>query len=83
MRPGITLDRDHLDRFTRCVDELRARIGVNTAGPYRRVTGTIVADRLERSRPGNRAALERLEQSGMYALDWETLLAQAEWQFRE
>jgi Histidine kinase-, DNA gyrase B-, and HSP90-like ATPase len=83
MRPGITLDRDHLDRFTRYVDELRARIEANTGGPYRKVTGTIVADRLDRTRPGNRQALDRLEQSGMYALDWQTLLAQAERQFRD
>jgi hypothetical protein len=83
MRPGITLDRDHLDRFTRYVDEIRARIELNTGGPYRRLTGTIVADRLERARPGNRQAIERLERTDMFALDWEMLLAQAERQFRD
>lgn len=65
------------------MDELRARIEANTGGPYRRVTGTIVADRLGRTRPGNRQALDRLERSGMYAVDWQTLLAQAERQFRD
>ena len=83
MRPGITIDRDHIDRFTRYVDELRGRILANTAGPFRRLTGTIVADRLEKARPGNQQALRRLEESGMYAMDWSMLLSQAERQFQD
>ena len=71
MRPGITIDRDHIDRFTRYVDELRARVALNTGARFRRVTGTIVADRLERSKPGNQVAIERLAESDLFALDWE------------
>jgi hypothetical protein len=47
MRPGITIDRDHIDRFTLYVDELRARIEANTGGRHRSVTGFIIADHLE------------------------------------
>lgn len=83
MRPGITLDRDHLDRFALYVDELTARIRANTGGPFSTVTGTIVADRLERSKPGNQQALQRLATNGMYAVDWVTLLADAERQFED
>jgi hypothetical protein len=83
MRPGITIDRDHIDRFTRYVDELRARIEANTGGRFRHVSGTIVADRLEKSKPGNLAALKRLSDGGLYALDWATLLAEAESKYRD
>ena len=83
MRPGVTIDRDHIDRFTQYADEIRARLSANTAGPYRRLTGRIVADRLERSKPGNQAAIKRLEQSDLYAMDWDTLLADAERQFKD
>jgi hypothetical protein len=83
MRPGITIDRDHIDRFTRYVDELRGRIEANTGGPFRRLSGTIVADRIEKSSAGNQKALQRLEESGMYAMDWGMLLARAERQFKD
>jgi len=83
MRPGITIDRDHLDRFAQYVDEIRARIEANTGGPFRRVTGTIVADKLEKSKPGNQQAIKRLAGNDMYALDWSTLLANSERQYKE
>ncbi|MBN9499300.1 MAG: ATP-binding protein [Alphaproteobacteria bacterium] len=83
MRPGLTIDRDHIQRFTHYVDEIRARVDINTGGPFRRVTGKIVADRLEMSKPGNRKAIERLATSDLYALDWEVLLTVAEAQYRE
>lgn len=61
MRPGVTINRDHINRFTEYADELRARIGVNTAGRFRRLTGIIVADRLDKSRGGNQEAISRLQ----------------------
>lgn len=83
MRPGVTIDRDHIDRFTRYADELTARINANTGGRFRRITGTIVADRLEKSKPGNQAAIQRLESSNLFAVSWETLLSDAEHEFRD
>lgn len=82
MRPGIKLDRDHLDRFGRYVDELRARILASTGGPFRRITGILVADELTKS-PGNMQAIKRYEENDMYALEWEMLLAQAEREYRQ
>lgn len=83
MRPGITIDRDHIDRFTQYCDEIGARLKVNTGGQFRRFSGYIVADKLERARPGNQAALGRLEKSDLFAVDWPTLLARAESEFRD
>jgi hypothetical protein len=77
MRPGVKLDRDHLDRFAKYIDELRARILAGTGGPYRRITGQLVADELTKS-PGNMQAIERLQASDMNALEWEILLVRAE-----
>ncbi|MCW5680018.1 MAG: ATP-binding protein [Xanthobacteraceae bacterium] len=82
MRPGVKLDRDHLDRFTQYVDELRGRILASTGGPFRRITGRLVADELTKS-PGNMKAIERLEANDMYAMEWEMLLGRAETEFRE
>lgn len=82
MRPGIVIDREHIDRFTQYVDELRARILTSTGGPFRRITGTIVADRLEKS-AGNQQAISRLQDADMYALEWEMLLANSERRYRE
>ncbi|MFN3657137.1 MAG: ATP-binding protein [Pseudolabrys sp.] len=82
LRPGVKLDRDHLDRFARYVDELRGRILAGTGGPFRRITGRLVADELTKS-PGNMKAIERLEANDMYAVEWEMLLAQSERQFAD
>src|SRR5688572_29464447 len=83
MRPGVTIDRDHIDRFTRYADELTARITASTGGRFRRVMGTIIADRLEKSKPGIQTAIKRLESSGLCAASWETLLSDAEHEFRD
>ena len=48
MRPGLTVDRNHMDRFQRYVDTLRSRIGANTALGLRDITGLLVADTLHR-----------------------------------
>jgi hypothetical protein len=82
MRPGVTLDRDHLERFVQYVDEVRARISANTGGQFRRVTGRLIADNLTKS-AGNMEFVRRNERDDMYALEWEMLLAQAERQFNE
>ena len=82
MRPGLTVDRDHLERFQRYIDILRARVRDNTALRFHHITGLLVADNL--SRPsGIQALYERLEQSDMYCLEWEQLLSQAKAQWEE
>jgi hypothetical protein len=82
MRPGTKINRDHINRFEQYVDELRARILTSSGGPFRRITGTIVADKLEMS-PGIQKALDRLRADDMYATEWQMLLADAEREYQD
>ncbi|MEU7872804.1 ATP-binding protein [Dactylosporangium sp. NPDC049140] len=79
MRPGLTIDWDHLNRFQRYVFVLREKIQAN-ASRFRRVTGLLVADKLER-RTGTAGQLRSLRSDDMDAMDWEILLqtARAQW----
>jgi hypothetical protein len=76
MKPGTTIDRDHLTRFAVYVDAARVLIEANTALPYKHCIGYLIADRLEKS-PFTLKELKRLEASEMYAYDWKSLLHQA------
>jgi hypothetical protein len=80
MRPGETLDWDHISRFERYIRKIRKTVEANTAGQFRQVTGYIVADKLEK----NAESLDKIKSmkaEGMFALDWRTLLsgAAAKW----
>ena len=82
MRPGLTVDRNHMDRFQLYVDTLRSRISANTALGFRDITGLLVADALHR-RPSDQKAIERMANDGMHCEEWGTLLGQAESQWKE
>jgi len=81
MRPGLTADRDHLERFEAYVDSLRNAVGFNRSMDFREVTGIMVADRLDRAKL--QAKLKRLRQDGMEATDWPGLLERAKRQWQE
>ncbi len=76
MRPGLTLDWDHVQRFRKYMQTIRTNLEANTAGPFRSATGYVVADALT-----NNSALLReiaeMKSQRMFALDWSTLLANA------
>jgi hypothetical protein len=82
MRPRLTVDRDHIDRFQRYVDILRTRVGPNTDLGFCDITGLLVADRLHR-RPEDQKAIERMAADGMYCSEWRVLLDKAEAQWKE
>ena len=82
MRPGLTADRDHLNRYQFYVDILRERLGANTQLGFDTVSGLLVADDLSR-RAGMREALRRLVASDMQAIEWEGLLGRARAQWEE
>jgi hypothetical protein len=82
MRPGLTVDRVHIDRFQRYVDILRTRVTPNTALGFRDITGLLVADRLHR-RPEDLRAFERMAADGMHCEEWHVLLDQAEAQWKD
>ncbi len=82
MRPGLTVDRNHIDRFQRYVDILRARVGANSALGFRDIRGLLVADKLHR-RPEDQKAFERMAADGMHCEEWRVLLDQAEAQWKD
>ena len=82
MRPGLTLDWDHVDRFDRYIRIMRDMITANTGADFNRVTGYIIADRLH-TRPGLLSRIEALVPHDMFAMDWPTLLRQAAAQWRD
>jgi hypothetical protein len=53
MRPDLTVDRAHIDRFQRYVDILRARVTANTALGFRDITGLLVATGRHKSIPAD------------------------------
>ncbi|MDE2102113.1 MAG: ATP-binding protein [Patescibacteria group bacterium] len=82
MRPGLTVDRNHIDRFQRYIDILRARVRVNTELGFRDITGQLVADRLHRN-PEDQIAIDRMAANGMYCSEWSVLLDKAEAQWKD
>lgn len=82
MQPGLKVDYDHIYRFNLYITAVKTRISVNSAGQFQRVTGFIIADKLN-STPTNIALLEQFKSQGMYAMEWNTLLRQAEAQWKE
>ena len=82
MRPGLTVDRDHINRYQEYIDLLRHRISANTELGFTSVSGLLVADKLDK-RPGIIEALKRLADHDMKALEWKTLLEQASAKWQE
>lgn len=82
MRPGLTVDWDHLSRFERYVLTVRERLAANTGGPFRSADGYLIADRLSK-RDGISSKLQSMEGGRMWAMEWGALLARAEAQWEE
>jgi signal transduction histidine kinase len=75
-KPGNKIDGDHLSRFELYVNTIRANVEANTAGEHNRVTGYIVADKIE----ADAAVVKKIQDMsvhGMFAMDWKTLLDKA------
>ena len=82
MRPGLTADREHLDRYQFYVDILRSRINANTQFGFEIVSGLLVADKLNR-KSGMDLALKRLAADDMQAIEWDGLLGRARAQWKD
>jgi len=82
MRPGKRADWDHLSRCKRYVHLIRDKIEAETALGITRITGLIVADRLE-SDASVRREIQDLEKSDILAFSWPSLLEQSERTWRE
>ena len=66
MRPGLTVDRDHLMRFQTYIDILDPRVRANTALGLTKITGLWVADSLNR-RPENINLIARMPDPAWFA----------------
>ena len=82
MRPGLTLNGDHLERFNRYLNIIKEQIQANTALGFENLTGYLVADKLDKQ-PGMSESLRNMKTIDRYAMDWTTLIAQAEHQWKE
>ncbi|GAB5441087.1 MAG: hypothetical protein Fues2KO_14360 [Fuerstiella sp.] len=82
MRPGPSIDRDHLDRFELYADSIVAQIQANSALEFNTVVGYLVADNLVK-KPTNAKKLKKLEADQLYAMDWNTLLTRAAANWKE
>jgi hypothetical protein len=78
MRPGLTADRDHFNRFETYIDTLETQIvRTNTGLGIHRITGLLIADELDRN-AANIILIERMRQFNRLCEEWPGLLAQAE-----
>lgn len=82
MRPGVTVDWDHLSRFERYITSVRTGIEAQTASQFKSVGGLLVADRLNKS-PNIMKRIATLRAGDMNCQDWEGLLQRALSQWRE
>lgn len=82
MRPGSTVDRDHLNRFEKYIDIIQERVQANSALGFSKIDGLLVADNLSKPE-GISGLIDRLSQSDMQCLEWKGLLAKAEKQWDE
>ena len=82
MRPGVTVDHEHINQYQAYIDILRSDIERNTGLGFKRVSGLLVADKLHR-KDGMNETLKRLDKLGMNALEWAGLLLRAEAKWKE
>ncbi len=82
MRPGITIDRDHLQRFDAYMDFLQGHITNNTGLPFNQLSGYIIADNQAAKRDID-VYIGRIESNKRYVMTWEDLIAKAKYEWRE
>ena len=82
MRPGLSLDWDHITRFEHYIRIIRAGIDANTGGRFKTVGGHIVADGLAR-KTENLKKIQDMSADDMLVRDWPTLFTDALAQWRD
>ena len=81
MRPGLSLDFDHLNRCERYVLMIKDAINNTMGEEFKHVTGYIVAERISKS-SGMSGKIEMLRNSNIFVKDWQSLIssAKSEWE---
>jgi hypothetical protein len=82
MKPGLTIDLDHLLRWEMYVRTIAAEVKANSELGFETVHGLLIADNLAK-KPAVVDKLESLRRENMRATDWPTLLARAASAWRE
>ncbi len=85
MRPGLKIDRDHMERFEYYIDTIKDAISSQTGVIFKseQVFGYLIADKIENSKGALKIKIQKLSKSNMYVMDWESLLEKAEAQWQE
>lgn len=84
MRPGLKVNRDHLNRFNQYLDIIQENIDVSTGlgFDHNQITGYLVADELL-TPAGMAIAIKTMKDKDRYAMSWDDLIAQAKHQWKE
>lgn len=76
MRPGLTLDWDHIGRYELYFRTIRTNVRANTGGDYTSFTGYVVADKIEADSVVQEK-VDAMRADNMLAMDWNTLVHRA------
>lgn len=82
MRPSKPLDEDHINRVQKYVANITAQLNANTGLGKTLQKTYLVADNISRS-PAMSVYINAMAKNDIFVLDWDTLLSQAESQYRE
>lgn len=84
MRPGLTIDDDHIGRFEKYIRILRTKLDANTVQSFsgNNVYGYLVADNLDQ-KAHVISKIKSLQKENMECIDWFSLLAQSRYQWKE
>lgn len=82
IRPGKTIDYNHLDRCNRYVLNIREQIQNRTELGIKHVTGLVVGDNIENGRAVAQR-IEQLEADDITVYDWPTLIGKTEADWHE
>ncbi|HEJ1050083.1 TPA: ATP-binding protein [Morganella morganii] len=83
MRPGLTIDSNHLVRFETYVDTFRSHLESSTASRFNTATGYLVADNITKKNPAFLKKVHKLKEDGLETLTWRDLLSEAKRQWQE
>jgi hypothetical protein len=85
MRPGLTIDYDHVSRFQLYINSIKSALDAQTAHKFKsgNITGFLVADKINKSNAALLQTLKQYAEHGMYTMEWKTLLAEAEAQWKD
>ena len=76
MRPGLTLDWNHIGRCNRYVKSIRTAIKSQTGFEFNTVTGYIVADKIDKDKT-IQEEIQELKKQDIFVNDWSGLLNNA------